>query len=82
VKTSTAKKQHTTPTDETPLRLTMDQYRHLERVWFAIGELADMVSAPGNSSGGLVSLKLVDHCMAEVMYDLEAQVEKAKGCVY
>jgi hypothetical protein len=79
VKTSTAKKQkHTTPADEPDLRLTMDQYRSLERIWYSLGELFDMIPAPGNSDGGLECLKLVDSSMAEVMNELQEQVDERK----
>jgi hypothetical protein len=66
--------------NEPTLQLSMDQFRRLQKVWYAFGELADMIDAPENDGGGLECLKIVnDQGLGGVIGELQAQIDKAKG---
>jgi hypothetical protein len=80
VKTATAKKQkQTAPADEPTLHLTMDQFLRLQKVWWAIGEISEMASAPDNDGGGLECLKIVnDYAFGGIRSELQEQVDKRK----
>lgn len=71
-----------TPFGEPDLRLSMDQFRKLQKVWYAIGELSDMVDAPGNNGSGLESLRIVnDQGLGGVINKLQEQVDLRKKVV-
>jgi len=40
------------PADEPDLRLPMDQFRNLQEVWWALGELSEMIDAPESGPRG------------------------------
>lgn len=68
--------QATVLDDEPRLRLTMDQYRRLEAVWYAIDELSSMIDPPDSEGGGLKSLSIVNESLGAVIHELERQLEK------
>ena len=77
MKISTVKKQNQPAPDDKPtLQLTMYQYRRMENVWYAIGELSEMVDPPGSRGGGLKCLQMVNDVLGDVLQELEPQVEK------
>jgi len=66
--------------DEPDLRLSMDEFRKLQKVWWAIGEISEMASAPENDGGGLECLKIVnDQALGAIMAKLQAQIDLRKG---
>ena len=69
------------PDDEPDLRLPMSEFRQLQQVWYAIGEISEMADAPENDGGGLACLKIVnDQGLGAIMAKLQAQIDlRAKG---
>jgi hypothetical protein len=58
----------------------MAQFRRLQQVWYAVGEISEMAEAPGNSGGGLECLKIViDQGLGQIMNELQEQVDELKG---
>jgi hypothetical protein len=63
--------------DEPTLQLSMDQFRRLQKVWWAIGEISEMASAPENDGGGLECLKIInDQALGGIMSGLQEQVDR------
>jgi hypothetical protein len=82
VKTGTAKKQkQQAPAGEPDLRLPMDEFRKLQQVWYAIGEISEMIDPPDSVGGGLECLKIVnDQALGAIMAKLQAQMDlREKG---
>jgi hypothetical protein len=67
--------------EEPDLRLPMYEFRQLQRVWYAIGEISEMADAPENDGGGLACLKIVnDQGLGAIMAKLQAQIDlREKG---
>ena len=58
------------------LTLTMDQYRQLEQVYYAVGELSEMIHPPAGKGGGLQCLGIVNSSLGEVLRELEGQLKE------
>jgi hypothetical protein len=76
VKTAIAKKRERTALDDEPtLSLTKDQYLRLEQVWYAIGELSEMIDPPKSEGGRLICLGIVNDVLGDVIHELEPQIQ-------
>jgi len=51
----------------------MDQSRRLEQVWYAIGELSEMIDPPKSEGGRLICLGIVNDVLGDVIHELEKQ---------
>jgi hypothetical protein len=69
------KDEHPEVDHDPDLKVTDCQFLQLRQVWYAIGELAEMIDPPKSAGGGMECLKIVGDQLGNIVQALQEQRE-------